>query len=83
MKWKYKVGDKIRMKKRTYSREDVAVVWVPAMDNYQRIYSVIECRVGSVLKDPVYRIRRCDQGYCFDFVVHEWQITPYKNKMKI
>lgn len=80
MKWKYKVGDKIRMKKRTYSREDVAVGWVPAMDNYQRIYIVTECRVGNELKDPVYRVKTVDGTY--QFIVQEWQIK-YARKEKM
>jgi len=81
MKWKYKIGDKIKMKKRNYNREDVAVGWVPAMDNYQDIFTVLDCNIGNVLGDPIYRIKR-DNGI-YQFVVQEWQIRYAKREKMI
>lgn len=82
MKWKYKVGDKIRLKKRNYSKEDVAVGWVPAMDNYRDIFTVLECKIGMKLGDSTYKIKRDNDMYYF--IVQEWQIRCVKReKLKI
>ena len=76
MKWKYKVGDKVKIKKRSYE----AVGFDPKMNNYINIFTIVECKIGYEYKDPVYRIKKYDD--CFSFVVNEWQIAPYI-KMKI
>lgn len=78
MKWKYKVGDKIRIKKRNYDKENVAVGWVPAIDNYRDIFTVLECKIGMKLGDPIYKIKR-DNGI-YHFVVQEWQIRYAKRE---
>lgn len=81
MIWKYKVGEKIKMKKRTYNREDVAVGWVPAMDDYQSIYTVVERSIGKPFGDSTYRVKQADGIH--QFIVQEWQIRSVRREKMV